>query len=306
MKGLINLGNTCYLNAGLQMLIQNKDLCNLILQKSEILNSNENIDNLNSHIINEKIMQNNNTELNILKKIGLFILNYYNNNNNPISPHEIKEILKQRQEIFADFSQQDSTEFILYFLNIIDDELIKINKLFTIDKLFGIEFNVRIKCKLRTCLTINNIKEFNNFLILNIEDDDNTLDDLYFNFKTSNKLEGDNLYYCDKCKEKRIASKRTNIETIPNHLFIWIKRFTNGPNFISKNCKLINFPLIWKNNMTLKGFIIHYGNINGGHYIYISIINNNWLIFDDSSIINISVEQMIQMLPNAYWLYYSL
>ena len=40
MKGFNNIGNTCYLNAGLQMLIQNKLLCNLILkysQQSQIL-----------------------------------------------------------------------------------------------------------------------------------------------------------------------------------------------------------------------------------------------------------------------------
>ena len=51
MKGFINLGNTCYLNAGLQMIIQNKDLCNLILQNSQ--------------------------HSEILKKIEFFILNLY-------------------------------------------------------------------------------------------------------------------------------------------------------------------------------------------------------------------------------------
>ena len=34
MKGFDNIGNTCYLNAGLQMIIQNKLLCNLILNYS--------------------------------------------------------------------------------------------------------------------------------------------------------------------------------------------------------------------------------------------------------------------------------
>ena len=41
MKGLVNIGNTCYLNAGLQMLLQNNDFCLLIIKyssESEILN----------------------------------------------------------------------------------------------------------------------------------------------------------------------------------------------------------------------------------------------------------------------------
>jgi ubiquitin C-terminal hydrolase len=281
MKGFINLGNTCYLNAGLQMIIQNKDLCNLILQYSKYSE--------------------------ILKKIELFILNYYNSNNNsPISPQIIKEIVENKQEIFIGYSQQDSTEFIIYFLNIIDDELLKIkneNKL-TINLIYGIQFNVRIKCKLLTCLTIYNNKESNNFLIFNIDNNDKTLDDIYIKFKSSDKLDDDNKFYCEKCKDKRIASKRVNIESFSNHLIIWIKRFNVDNNFISKNCQHIEFPLIWKNKM-LKGFIIHYGNIHGGHYIYISNINNNWYIFDDSNISLINDEQLKQLLPNAYVLYYS-
>ena len=285
MKGFINLGNTCYLNAGLQMIIQNKDFCNLILQYSKYSE--------------------------ILKKIELFILNYYNsNNNNSISPLIIKEIVESKQELFQGYSQQDSTEFVIYFLNIIDDELLKINNnlqnenKLSINLLYGIELNVRIKCKLLSCLTIYNSKEFNIFLFLNINNDDKTLDDLYLNFKSSDRLDDDNKFYCEKCKDKRIASKRVNIEKISNHLIIWIKRFNVNNNFISKNCQSINFPLTWKNKL-LKGFIIHYGNINGGHYIYIGNVNNNWYIFDDSNISLINDEQLKQLLPNAYVLYYS-
>jgi ubiquitin C-terminal hydrolase len=279
MRGFLNLGNTCYLNAGLQMIIQNKDLCSLILQ-----NSNHS---------------------DILKKIELFILNYYNSNdNNPISPQVIKELVEFKQQLFYGYSQQDSTEFIIYFLNIIDDELLKINNKLSINIIFGIQFNISIKCKLLNCLTVYNNKEFNNFLILNIDNDDKTLNDIYLKFKSSDKLDGDNKFYCEKCKDKRIASKRTNIECFSNHLIIWIKRFNINNNCISKNCQLLDFPFIWKNKI-LKGFIIHYGNINGGHYIYISNINNKWFIFDDSNIILTSDEQIKQLLPNAYVLYYS-
>jgi ubiquitin C-terminal hydrolase len=281
MKGFVNLGNTCYLNAGLQMIIQNKDLCNLILENSQ--------------------------HSEILKKIEFFILSYYNNNNennNIISPQIIKELVENKKELFMGCSQQDSTEFIIYFLNIIDDELLKINKKLTVNLIYGIEFNIRIKCKLLNCLTIYNNKEYNNFLILNIDNDDKTLDDIYLKFKSGEKLDGDNKFYCEKCKDKRIASKRSNIENFSNHLIIWIKRFNVNNNYISKNCQLLDFPLTWKNKI-LRGFIIHYGNINGGHYIYISFINNNWIVFDDSNIILINDEQLKQLLPNAYVLYYS-
>ena len=35
IKGFNNVGNTCYLNAGSQLLIQNKDFCKIVLKNEE-------------------------------------------------------------------------------------------------------------------------------------------------------------------------------------------------------------------------------------------------------------------------------
>jgi ubiquitin C-terminal hydrolase len=132
MKGFINIGNTCYLNSGLQMLIQNKELCALVMKYSD--------------------------KSPVLKTIGDFIMEYYSLDSKPIIPSEIKKIVEQKQEIFMGFGQQDSTEFIIYLLDIIDEEIKKIDSTSKgIEPIFGIGFNVRIKCKLRTCLQVYNL-----------------------------------------------------------------------------------------------------------------------------------------------------
>ena len=131
MKGFNNIGNTCYLNAGLQMLIQNKLLCNLILKYSQ--------------------------QSQILKIIGNFINEYYSASNQAITPIDIKRIVEQKQDLFCGYNQQDSTEFIVYLLNIIDEEIKKINTTSSgIEQIFGIQINSRIKCKLKSCLKLYN------------------------------------------------------------------------------------------------------------------------------------------------------
>ena len=279
MKGFNNIGNTCYLNAGLQLLIRNTELCKVILNYSD-----------------KSI---------ILNKISIIILEYNNNkDNNSINPYEIKRIVEERQNIFNGFRQQDSTEFIIYLLDIIDEEIKKINSNSKeIENIFEINLNVRIKCKFINCLEVYNIKEKNNFLFLNITDNCNTLDDCYREFKSSNMLDEDNQYFCKKCDTKRVASKRYQIIDWPNYLLINLKRFNQINNQI-KESKPIDIPMFWRHNMELIGVVIHSGSVSSGHYIYIGKEQNKWYLFNDNQVTEIFENDINNKINSAYFLIY--
>ncbi len=286
MKGFKNIGNTCYLNSGLQMLIQNQELCQLIINYS--------------------------SESEILKTIAEFIKKYYEQDSSDvIIPIEIKKIVEDKKNLFEGFQQQDSTEFIIYLLDVIDVEIKKIQEAKSskdsggIQPIFGIKFNVRIKCKLRECLQIYNREEYNNFLLLDIDSNCTNLEDAYRNFKSGEKLDSDNKYFCEKCQDKRIASKRYTIETWPKYLNIWLKRFIQNKNKFTKNNQELDIPLIWRHNNYLQSAIIHYGGLNGGHYVYVGKHDSKWYLFNDSSVSEISSEtELKRLLANAYWLCY--
>lgn len=281
MKGFKNIGNTCYLNSGLQMLVQNRDLCQLIMDYSY---GSE-----------------------ILSKITQFIEQYYDESfTDVIVPREIKKIVEDKKDLFEGFQQQDSTEFIIYLLDIIDEEIKKIHKdLGGIQPIFGIKFNVRIKCKLRECLQIYNREEFNNFLLLDIDSDCTSLEDAYRNFKSGATLESDDKYFCEKCQAKRIASKRHTIDTWPKYLGIWLKRFRQNGKLFTKNNQELDIPLEWRHNNHLHGAIIHYGSLDGGHYVYVGKQDSKWYLFNDSSVSEIRSEtELKSLLAKAYWLCY--
>ena len=271
-KGFQNLGNTCYLNSGLQLILNNKELCYSILQLSQ------------------------NTSDQILLTLIQFISDYYNNNTNiTLNPHFIKELVASKNNEFSGFKQSDSFEFIIYFLDYIFEN-------YKIQKLYQSTTNIKIKCKLLSCLHISEHQEFNNYLILDILDNFKDLDDCYRNYKQREKLMNENSYYCENCKDKRIASKRTEITHWPKHLIIILKRFTNNGRQQKNNDK-IDVPLQWRHGYKLKGIVSHSGSLFGGHYIYIGNHNNKWIIFNDDYTKEIS-EKHLDNYKNTGYVYY--
>lgn len=280
MKGFNNLGNTCYLNSGLQMIIQNKDLCNIIsalANKSPILNSY-------NEIINE----------------------YYNGTGGSISPKIVKELASGRNSIFFGFGQQDSSEFIIFFLDLLNNEVKKVlgNK-GLVDKLYEIEIKTNTKCKVLSCLNVSSNIEKSTMLMLDVDEDCSVLDDCYNLSLKRVKLDGSEKYFCEKCDKKRIASQRKEIESWPNHLVVWLRRFKQNGNRLSKYSQEIRVPIEWREGYQLTGIVFHSGSLHGGHYVYVGKVDGKWYLFNDSSVSLVDNNALVNFINNGYIYYFT-
>ena len=120
-------------------------------------------------------------------------------------------------------------------------------------------------------------------------------------FNQEEYLEGDNQWYCSKCKEHRNARKMIEIFRTPLYLIVQLKRFKHRNNIMkfflgSKNSTFVNYneslnlkdfvvgPDKDKSIYNLYGIIIHKEYMNGGHYIAYCKNQGKWCIYDDEKV----------------------
>ena len=283
--GIKNLGNTCFINSIFQSFL-----------------------NIKKQFIFE-ICNNKNCFFCEIQNLFYNILMNPNNNKYIIPTSEFLTKITDIMPFYKKGRQEDAHEFFVYFLSKIQDFSPHPNSfLASLPLLFTGSLISQVKCG--KCQFISSsFEKFTDISldILNVNNLQSSIDD----FCHEEILEGDNKYYCEKCRKKTISFKRVFFDKFPKIFVFHLKR---ADKFQHKIKKYINFNLILnfknyniknKNQIyNLNSVIIHEGySINSGHYLtYCKIKNGNWISYDDIRVEKIKENEILSSTP--YMLFY--
>jgi ubiquitin C-terminal hydrolase len=330
LSGLVNLGNTCFINSCVQIISHTYEL-------NDVLN-NENVIKKIKNIYDSALL----VEWDGLRKMIW-------ENNCVIAPNKfIKTIQKvaeiKKVDIFTGYDQNDVAEFLLFLIDCFHNSLsreIKMNisgnpenetdqlaiKCFNMVKnmytkeyseIWNIFYAVHVSeiVSIETGERIRQTPEPYFMIDLPIPQNNKSpsLIDCLNLYIEGEELKGDNAWFNDETKEKIDIKKKILFWSFPSVLVFDFKRF-NSRN--QKNQIFIDFPLDdldlskyvigYKKNTyiyELYGICNHSGNVHGGHYTsYIKNANGKWYHYNDTNVIEVSsIESMIS--AKAYVLFY--
>ena len=315
--GLNNLGNTCYINTCLQILMHTPNFINRFFNDLNKICS----------------------ETPISKQFYNLITQVINAKN--ISTKEFYEVFSKKHKNFSGNEENDTQEFCRVFLEDINRELNNVKK-----KVPYIELDTKNKNKIDCDLEYNNL--------FKIRDDSLVIDSFYgqiiniftcecnfttYSFqkildipllipKTKNNEKCDLIdlikYYfqselieldiiCNFCKQKCVHNKQTFFSYPPEILILSLQRLNrkkkknkveidfdeqlNLSSFIDKDC--------YNNNnykYNLYAVANHHGKIETGHYYAYIKIRENWFEFNDSKVKKI--KNIENSFTEAYILFY--
>jgi len=302
--GLNNLGNTCYLNAGIQCIIRVQQL-NVFLQNDELgsLINKHNTDGSGGEMINEY--------KNLIYAVSS------EKNKGSFSPNSFRLALMKKYKRFANNAQHDAQEVLGSILDCMHEDLkpfdSKSPHSSIISQLFHGQSITCISCP--QCKHIETVHESFLFLSLPIP---NTLFgsvsiiDCINLFKKPDTLSVSNKWICSGCHKSVQALKSSEINGFPNVFLIHLKRFLHNGVSISKINKNVEYPDILEAKMInescpdikykLFAVVFHNAFLGGGHYTAASVVSNQWYLFDDKYVQKIGQQQVHN--DRAYILFY--
>ncbi|CAF1502659.1 unnamed protein product, partial [Didymodactylos carnosus] len=281
--GLVNIGNTCYLNAIVQALYACTEFRNNLLSiqpsaNNELLKSLQNL-------------------------FGFLALSH-----RPIY-HPEKFWLQAKPVYFERNHQQDCQEFLRHLLDSLHEEAKKQTNELVKRHLMGTMVHV---CKCSNCSQVTQSRDPFYEVSIGLNDGTNSVADTdQGNFELQSlidhmfdweQLVGDDQYACETCGQKQDATRRMFITSYPNYLVLLLKRFIRNKltgkyeKCLAKTTLPMTITLPTTNEPVtyrLIAIVIHHGlSMNSGHYYSFVLHNDIWWLFNDTHVESLSFDSV--------------
>lgn len=328
-NGLSNLGNTCFLNSCIQIILEIQDL-NDFLDKNEYKKFLKNVPD-------SVILMEWNSLRNLMKE----------NTNCVIAPEgflkAVQTVARRKNvDIFTGYAQNDMPEFLTFFMNclhtalsrevemkIVGNEINRMDKLAkkgyqTMIDVYKNDYSemISIFFSLSASTIFDKGSKENDYLSIKFDPmfmislpivGAATLYDCFNEYCKLEVLEGENQWYNEKTNKKQDALKQLSFWSLPNYLIIDLKRFDNRLRKIENHIKIpmkeldLSSYVCGYNPQSYKydlfGVVKHMGNVLSGHYVS-NVIDESgvWWELNDSNVRKMEVMEVIN--KNVYCLFY--
>jgi len=326
-SGLVNLGNTCFINASLQCLANTPPLVQWILSNSHYPDCRVKLEKqfclfCEAERIVKLIHSKNSTSSLTTSSFGA------------ANPNNIVRRIKDISTTFKIGRQEDASEFLICLIDKIVDATLRSSQpperlrpssgtsyeqlchsQTIFHDLFGLVLRSRVVCS--RCRHTSDTFEVQYTWIIGVRNHRDIRESLQ-QFVCRETLSGENLYRCIKCKQLVQAIKRYTLHKAPKVLLINLKRFEFGKNS-HKLSHLVSYPEYLNVtqymseesandqslNYRLYAVLVHVGSsMHSGHYYsYVRSPNNRWYKADDTTMTQCDLNQVLTQ-HGAYILCY--
>ncbi len=335
--GLVNRGNTCYMNTAIQVLSNVKPFTEYIMNDEYLKDMNvENIQGKPQKIINQFVLTR--EFIKVIKALWTC--------SNAVEPKTFHQTVQIADPTFRGFFQQDSQEILSYILDFIHESLkyevdisydgiiendvdtlmiesiqawknlLKTNYSFLVDIFFGqfVVYTGGVEGAKKDVIISKNFELFN---VINLPIHDSSIYGCLDCFFGKELL--DTPILDEKTGTKERAYRQIKMMKIPNYLIIVLKRYKKTSDFLAKENQKVRFVIEdldlseytdgydkYEAKMDLCCIGCHEGVLNGGHYYAVcKHVSGKWLKYNDSIVSEFDIASNIENLyQSGYILVY--